>query len=223
MIALEGVCLEHKTQHQSVVALDSVDLQVDEGELVALVGPSGSGKTSLLNLVGGLDRPSKGRVTVGGCDLAQMSDAELSVYRSSRVGFVFQAFHLHPARTAVQNASVPLYFSSKPMRDGLKRAYELLERLGLQGLEHRPVSALSGGQRQRVAVVRALVNRPAVLLADEPIGSLDAESARLVLDLFVELRSEEGLTALVATHDDLLTEHASRVASLTRGRLAVAR
>lgn len=219
LIELQAVGLEYSTGGHAVRALDAIDLTIDEGEFVALVGPSGSGKTSLLNLIGGLDRPTVGTLRFRGSALGTLDDEELSAYRSRQVGFVFQAFHLHPGRTALENISVPLYFSQESMKDGLKRGRELLNRLGLQGLEHRPVSALSGGQRQRVAVVRALVNRPALLLADEPIGSLDHESAELVIDLLLALRREEGLTVVAATHDDILMRHASRIVTMASGRL----
>lgn len=201
-----------------VRALGPVSLTIAEGDFVALVGPSGSGKTTLLNLIGGLDQPSAGSLKVDGRELKGLSDRELSAYRSAKVGFVFQSYHVHPERTALQNLLVPLYFTDRPLREGRQRAMELLNQLGLQGLENRPVGRLSGGQRQRVAIGRALMNRPRLLLADEPIGNLDAASAQVVLDVLADLH-KQGLTLLTATHDPLLLQSATTTLRLENGVL----
>ncbi len=216
LIACEAVEVRYPGNIQ---ALGPLNLSVAEGDFVALVGPSGSGKTTLLNLIGGLDQPSSGRLTVDGRDLTGLSDRELSRYRSTNVGFVFQSYHVHPERTALQNLLVPLYFTDQPLREGKDRARQLLERLGLKGMEDRPVGRLSGGQRQRVAIGRALMNKPRLLLADEPIGNLDAASAQIVLDVMAEL-NREGLTVLTATHDPLLLEIATSTIRLENGVLA---
>lgn len=199
--------------------MEGVDLTVPEGQFLAVVGPSGCGKTSLLNLIGGLERPTAGSLQVGGLDLRQANDSALSHYRSARIGFVFQSFHLHPMRTALENTSVPLYFSQSPMKEGLDRCRELLERLGLGGMEDRPVSRLSGGQRQRVAIARALVNRPQIVLADEPIGHLDGETAGVVLELLSHIHRTENVTLLVVTHDLSILDVAERTVKMAAGRL----
>lgn len=189
------------------------------GQFLAVVGPSGSGKTSLLNLIGGLEQPTAGSLEVGGFQLAGARDAELSHYRSTRIGFVFQSFHLHPGRTALENTSIPLYFSQAPMKEGLAHCRELLARLGLSGMEHRPVARLSGGQRQRVAIARALVNRPEIVLADEPIGHLDGETASVVLELLSHIHKTEKVTLLVVTHDLSILDVAERTVKMAGGKL----
>ncbi|HXE71379.1 MAG TPA: ABC transporter ATP-binding protein [Candidatus Nitrosotenuis sp.] len=219
MIEVAGVWLEHRVEGETVVALADVSLQVERGQFVALVGPSGSGKTSLLNLIGGLDRPTRGRVTVDGVEVSSTDDRTLAHFRNQRVGFIFQGFHLDPRRTALDNVCLPLYFGSAPLGQGRRRAAELLERVGLGPLAGRRVALLSGGQRQRVAVARALVNQPRVLLADEPVGHLDQETAAAVLDLLVRLHREEGLTLLAVTHHAEHSRLAQRVVRLEQGRL----
>lgn len=216
LIALQGTSLEYAG---AIKAVDQVDLSVSAGEFLAIVGPSGSGKTSLLNLIGGLERPTSGSARVGELDLGKADDRALSAYRSSQIGFVFQSFHLHPGRTALENTSIPLYFSQSSMKEGLARCRQLLERLGLSGMEHRPVSRLSGGQRQRVAIARALVNRPQILLADEPIGHLDGETAGVVLTLLADIHKEENVTLVVVTHDMSILDVAQRTVTMAGGKL----
>jgi putative ABC transport system ATP-binding protein len=215
LIELKGATLEYAARARAV---DEVDLTVPAGQFLAVVGPSGSGKTSLLNLIGGLERPTAGSVRVGDLELSRSDDRQLSAYRSSKIGFVFQSFHLHPSRTALENTSIPLYFTSTPMTEGLARCRELLQRLGLAGLEDRSVSQLSGGQRQRVAIARALVNRPPILLADEPIGHLDGETASVVLELLSELHKSEQVTLVVVTHDMSILNVAERTVEMAAGR-----
>ncbi|MCA9791186.1 MAG: ABC transporter ATP-binding protein [Candidatus Eremiobacteraeota bacterium] len=217
MIELRQVSLEYPGP-EPVTVLSNLDLAIEPGEFVALVGPSGAGKTSLLNLIGGLDKPTSGHLEVDGQDLGQLDDNQLSAYRNQKVGFIFQSFHLHPNRTALQNVTVPLYFGTQSMAEGIRRGRKLLEELGLAGLEHRPVGRLSGGQRQRVAVARALVNQPKLILADEPVGSLDEQSASLVADALTRA-AESGVTVVSATHDNVLTERASRILKVEGGRV----
>ena len=219
MIQVRDLALEFRAGEDRVVALAGVDLDVPRGAYVALLGPSGSGKTSLLHLLGGLERPTRGSVRVGGLDLGTASDASLAEFRNRRVGFVFQSFHLDGQRTALENVVLPLYFGPLPVARGRARARELLARVGLEGLQDRPVGCLSGGQRQRVAVARALVCEPDLLLADEPVGHLDDETARSVLDLLAELHRERGLTLVATTHEGRLVRHAGRVVELRAGRL----
>ncbi|MGE4206206.1 MAG: ABC transporter ATP-binding protein [Vulcanimicrobiota bacterium] len=217
MIELHQVGLEYPG-HETVKVLSDITLSIERGEFVALVGPSGAGKTSLLNLIGGLDTPTAGTLEVDGQDLGTLDDNQLSVYRNQKIGFIFQSFHLHPNRTALQNVTVPLYFGSQSMSEGIRRGRQLLEELGLAGLEHRPVGRLSGGQRQRVAVARAMVNQPKVILADEPVGSLDEQSASLVADALARA-AEAGVTVVSATHDSVITERATRVLKVEGGRV----
>lgn len=185
----------------------------------ALVGPSGSGKTSLIHMIAGLEKPSSGEVLVLGRSLADLTDQELSLHRQAVVGTAFQHFHLQSDKTAMENMLLPLYFSDGDFASGRQRAEELCAALELSSLLKSPVRQLSGGQRQRLALARALMNRPRILLADEPIGNLDAENAARVLELLRRER-ERGMNLLVITHDDFLLHGVDRVLRLENGVLA---
>jgi len=214
MIALTAVGKQYQSPAGSFRALDGVDLGIGAGEMVALVGRSGSGKSTLLGLLGGLDRPSSGSVRVGGADLGGMSEAELSRWRGRKVGFVFQFFHLLPSLTALENVILPMDFARlRPARERRERAMELLAQVGVADQGHKLPAALSGGQQQRVAVARALANDPELVLADEPTGNLDSDSARGVLELFRGLSA----TVVLATHDRSV--RADRVVELADGRV----
>ncbi len=199
----------------SVVALDRLDLRVEHGEFVAIMGPSGSGKTTLLNILSCLDSPSGGQCIIDGIDTSGLSEAERVLVRRDKIGMVFQQFHLIPYLTAIENVMLAQYYHSVPDRDEARAG---LERVGLgKRLDHLP-SQLSGGEQQRVCIVRALVNDPALLLADEPTGNLDVENEALVVSLLDQVH-HDGRTILMVTHNPALAERASRVVTLEHGKL----
>jgi len=223
LIQVRDLSLDHPSGPERIQALTGINLDIAPGECVVLLGPSGSGKTSLLNLLGGLERPSRGTLRVGGLDLVGASDLDLARYRNRRVGFVFQSFHLDGRRTALENVILPLYFGQASLTRGRERATALLQRVGMGDLCHRSVQRLSGGQRQRVAVARALICQPELLLADEPVGHLDDATAESVMELMIELHREQGLTLVATAHDNRLLRHAGRVLELSAGRLVADR
>ena len=201
----------------SVSALRGVDFQVWEGEFVAIVGPSGCGKSTLLQLLGSLDRPSEGTLTYRGKSLADLRDP--SAYRAAEVGFIFQAFHLLPTFTVVENVQIPMFEGKLSRSQRVARAEELLQEVGLQHrLTHFP-SELSGGERQRVAIARSLANNPSVLLADEPTGNLDSENAAQVVELLLRLHKDLGTTLILVTHDAGIAALASRTVRMKDGRI----
>ena len=200
-----------------IQALRGVDLEVEAGEFVAIRGPSGSGKSTLLHLLGGLDTPSRGEVLYRGRTLSECAD--LDAYRSQSVGFVFQAFHLLPTLTALQNVQVPMCEGNRTRRERLERAEALLREVGLEERLQQYPNELSAGERQRVAIARSLANGPEILLADEPTGNLDSESAARILDLLGGLQSERNLTLLVVTHDPEVAERAQRQVHFRNGRI----
>ena len=199
-----------------VWALRDVDLSVESGEYLALIGPSGSGKSTLMNLLGCLDRPTEGRYLLDGAAVERLDDAELADVRNRKIGFVFQTFNLMARQTALENVALPLVYAGLSRAERRRRAGEALRRVGLEHrVDHRP-DQLSGGQRQRVAVARALVTRPALILADEPTGNLDQATGREVLGLFDELH-REGATIVLVTHDPKIAQHARRRIELVDG------
>ena len=216
---------ENLTRHyqmgESVIrAVDGVTLEVAKGEFAAMLGSSGSGKSSLLNLIAGLDRPTSGTVTVDGSDLAQLSREQLARYRRHTVGIVFQAFNLIPTMSVAENVELPLRFAEVPAEERRRLANESLERVGLAArLRHRPTE-LSGGEQQRVALARALVNRPKLLLADEPTGNLDSKTGKEILDLIQQLNRQNGITVVMVTHErELADRYATRQIFLGDGKV----
>lgn len=223
MLELEKVAKSYESpaNQQGVCVLKDITLKLDKGQSLVIVGPSGSGKSTLLNIIGALDRPTTGRVLFDGKDLAKLDDTELARIRNRQIGFVFQLHHLLPQCTVLENVLVPTladksHDSKKVLQE---KAVNLLEHVGLKDfLLHRP-GVLSGGERQRVAVVRALINSPKLLLADEPTGSLDREAAENIADLLVELNRSEKVTLIVVTHSLSLAERIGDVMELSNGLL----
>jgi putative ABC transport system ATP-binding protein len=214
-----GLARRYKMGDTFVDALRGVDLEIARGEFVALVGPSGSGKSTVLNLIGGLDRPTAGEIWIDGVELSASDEKALTRHRRQHVGFVFQSFNLLPRLTAEENVALPLMFSGVAENERRARARTLLERVGLGArLTHCPTQ-LSGGEQQRVAIARALVGQPALLLADEPTGTLDTTTGGEIMRLLKDLNQEHGLTLLVVTHDPEVAAFADRVIRLRDGQV----
>ena len=218
-IRATNVIKKYKVGKQIIRAIDDVSVNIHEGEFVALVGPSGSGKSTLLHLLGGLDKPTSGEIVVGGKNVSSMNDRQLSKFRNQTIGFVFQSFYLQPFLTLRRNIEV----ASMPQRMGRAerklRIESLARQVGLYDrLSHRP-HELSGGQIQRAAIARALLNRPAIILADEPTGNLDSANSRDIISLFQQIREQYHATIIIATHDNEIATQADRVIALKDGRL----
>src|SRR5437660_3174085 len=217
MIKLQGLSKIYHTPAGDYAALRSIDLQIAAGEFVAIAGKSGSGKSTLLNLVGGIDSPTSGTVEVGGTAIQGLNQGRLAVWRGRNVGFVFQFFQLLPTLTVAENVMLPMDFCrTYPVRERRKRALDLLDRVGVAPQANKLPSALSGGEQQRAAIARALANDPPVILADEPTGNLDSETAAAVAELFHGLITQRK-TLLIVTHDDKLARRAHRVIQLKDG------
>jgi len=218
MIQIEDLTKTYVMGEETVTALDEVSLSIFRGESIAIIGPSGSGKSTLMNILGGLDRPTRGRYRFEGDEVAHFSDDQLADFRNRRIGFVFQSFQLLPRLSALQNVELPMVYSGAAPRARRERAAELLERVGLGSrMGHRP-NQLSGGQQQRVAIARSLANQPDLLLADEPTGALDSATGIEVLALFQKLNLE-GLTVVIVTHDRGVADAARRRIAFRDGRV----
>lgn len=218
MIRTEKLCRRFHVGDSWVHALDNVDLAIDEGDFVAVMGPSGSGKSTLMNILGCLDTPDEGRYRLLEQEVETLDDAELSRIRNVHIGFVFQSFHLLPRLTAVENVMLPLRYSDTDLARAQQRAEKLLTRLSLDDRLHHKPNQLSGGQRQRVAIARSLVNKPPLLLADEPTGNLDSKTSEEIMELFTEL-NRGGQTILMVTHEDEIAAYARRLIRMRDGKI----
>jgi len=219
LIQLSRVSKTYHMGDETIHALSEVDLEVPDGEFIAIVGPSGSGKSTLMHIIGGLDSPTSGRVAVDGQDLSRAKDKALSQYRNKKVGFIFQTFNLQPTYSALENVALPLVLAGVSPKQRREQAQGALEAVGLADrIKHRP-NELSGGQRQRVAIARALVNDPSILLADEPTGNLDTRSGQDIVDLLARTNQERGVTLILVTHDTEVAESARRTLYLRDGRI----
>ncbi|MBE4323925.1 ABC transporter ATP-binding protein [Vibrio parahaemolyticus] len=203
-----------------VHAVQHVDLEIKQGEFVAIMGPSGSGKTTLLNMLGGIDAPTSGSVEIDGCLISEMSEKELIAYRRDNIGFIFQDYSLLPVLTALENVEFVMQLQGKTERECRERAMSLLEQVGLAQQMHKRPSKMSGGQKQRVAVARALAPKPRFVMADEPTANLDAKSTSELLDIMEQLSEQEGTTFIFSTHDPRVIKRAHRIIVFEDGRLA---
>lgn len=219
MIELINVTKVYKTGRFEVIALNNVSMKIEDGEFIAIMGPSGSGKTTLLNLIGCLDKPTKGKIIIDGIDTSQLTDKQLTEFRRDKIGFIFQQYYLIPTLTALENVELPMIFKGIPRSERIRRAKELLSLVGLGREMNRMPNELSGGQQQRVAIARALANNPSILLCDEPTGNLDRKSGKVVMDLIKKLNEERGVTVVLVTHDADVARYAERVVRIVDGRI----
>lgn len=219
IVQLNNLSRHYRQGDVIVKAVDAVSLAIESGDFAAICGPSGSGKTSILNLIGGLDRPTAGEVWLEGINLAEQTATRLAHIRQDRIGFVFQAYNLIPVMSAFENAAFVLDLQGVEKAEKTRRVMEVLAAVGLQGLEHRRPDEMSGGQQQRVAIARAIVTRPAIVLADEPTANVDSHTAESLLDLMQNLNQELGITFLFSTHDQHVIDRAQRIIQIQDGKI----
>ncbi len=218
MITLENINKIYSTKEIETVALESVNLKIGKGEFVSIMGPSGCGKSTLLNIMGLLDEPSAGLLSIGGVQVASMKDRELAKLRNQKLGFVFQSFHLVPALNVIDNVELPLLYRKVSASERRKRAMEVLEKVGLSHRTKHFPTQLSGGQCQRVAIARAIIGNPEIILADEPTGNLDSKMGAEIMEILFRLNKEEGTTIVMVTHDEQIAKQTGRTIRFFDGR-----
>ena len=219
IIQIEEIAREYEMGGTKINALDGVNLEIGRGEYVSIVGPSGSGKTTLFNLIGGLDRPTRGVVYIDGVDISKLDAYELAWLRCRKIGYIFQTFNLIPVLTATENVALPTVFAGVPRNEGLKKAEKILASVGLGDRLHHKPSELSAGQQQRVAISRAMANDPAIILADEPTGNLDLNTGMEIIDLLHGLNKARGMTLIAATHDLKMIKASDRIVWMRDGKI----
>ncbi|MBP3637277.1 MAG: ABC transporter ATP-binding protein [Clostridia bacterium] len=218
MLSMRGITKQYRMGDEMQTVLRGIDLDVEQGEFVAVLGPSGSGKSTLMNIIGCLDTPTSGSYILHGRDVGSLDEEELSSVRNKEIGFIFQSFQLLQRQNAMQNVELPLVYSGMHTHDRTQRAKQMLERVGLSDKLYHYPNQLSGGQQQRVAIARALANHPTILLADEPTGALDQQTGKQVMSLFHDL-NEDGNTIIMITHDIGIARHAKRIVRILDGNL----
>ncbi len=219
LVIVKNLTKKYKDGSSEIVALDNVSFDLDEGKSIAIVGPSGSGKTTLLEVMAGLNKPTKGEVVVDGINVHKGSDDEISKFRNSTLGFVFQMMHLQDYFDALENVTLPLIASGVPSKQAHERAQQLLKDVGLEDRMHQFPRKLSGGEMQRVAVARALANNPKIIMADEPTGKLDRANADNIMDIFEEI-TKKGVSLIIITHDEKIAKRFDKVIKLDHGHIS---
>ncbi|MDD2483665.1 MAG: ABC transporter ATP-binding protein [Eubacteriales bacterium] len=219
LIDVKNVRKIYRMGEEKVVALDNVSITIERGEIVCLIGTSGSGKSTFLNMLAGLEKPTKGEILIGGIPIHTLNEEKITLFRQKNIGFIFQAYHLLPMLTASENVSLPLVFrgTDKKTRDAM--ATEALESVGLIGYEKRKPSQMSGGQQQRVGIARALVGKPKIIFADEPTGNLDSATSKEVLELMTKMVKADNQTLIIVTHDRSVASYADRIVTIKDGNI----
>lgn len=217
VIIVDEVMKVYKTRKIEYTAIRNISLTVKTGEFVSVLGPSGSGKTTLMNLLGTLDRPTNGKIFIDGVDTSTLNERELAILRNRKIGFVFQSYNLVPYLTAFENVSLPLMVDGIDTSENLKRGKDLLSEVGLEGKMHKKPNELSGGEQQRVAIVRALINSPPIILADEPTGNLDSKTSDAVMSVLVRMAKENNVTIVMVTHEEDIAAYSDRSVYLKDG------
>jgi putative ABC transport system ATP-binding protein len=220
VIQLKSVSKIYKMGKENLIALDSVNLDIEEGEFVAIMGPSGSGKSTLANVIGGLDKINSGTIIVDGEELNKLNDKNLSAYRNKKIGFVFQAFNLIPTFTAWENVTLPLIITGVSSKIRKQKASECLKIVGLDNRSDHKPNELSGGERQRVSIARALVNEPKIIIADEPTGNLDSKKSAEIISILKKLNANSNITLIVITHDPNVAHEADRILHMQDGKIS---
>lgn len=219
LIKAEHVRKVYRMGEERVIALDDVSLNIARGEFVCFLGTSGSGKSTFLNMLAGFERPTKGKIWVGKVPVHKLNEAQATLFRQKNIGFIFQAYHLMPTMTALENVALPLLLRGVDEKERIQRAEEVLMQVGLKGYEGRRPSQMSGGQQQRVGIARALVGRPKIIFADEPTGNLDSRTTKEVMDLIsMEIR-QTGQTLILVTHDRSIAEYADKIVTIKDGNI----
>lgn len=219
MIKVQNLRKVYKVGNEKVVALDNINLEIEKGEFCCIVGTSGSGKSTLLNQLAGLEKPTKGSVTISGENISKMDEKRLAIFRQNNIGFIFQSYNLMPTMTAVENVAFPLMFKGVPKKEREKKARAILAEMHMKDrMKHKPTE-LSGGQQQRVGIARAFVGKPAVIFADEPTGNLDSKTTEQVMDMLIDISEKNNITFVMVTHDNELAKKAKRVVTLVDGNI----
>lgn len=219
LIEIKNVSKIFRMGEEKVVALNDVSLDIYKGEIVCFLGTSGSGKSTFLNMVAGLEKPTKGEIFIGGIPIHKLNEAQVTLFRQKNIGFIFQAYHLLPMLTALENVSLPLVFRNERTDKREKEATQMLQKVGLRGYERRKPTQMSGGQQQRVGIARALVGFPKIIFADEPTGNLDTNTTREVMDLIVSMVKEKGQTLIIVTHDTSIAAYADKIVTIRDGKI----